>query len=158
VSDEEKLKAIQAAMKNVETAFGKGSIMRLGENVRADVAAISTGSLSLDLALGVGGIPRGRITEVYGNEMAGKTLLCLTVIASAQKLGGECVFIDAEHALSREWAAKIGVDVNRLIVHQPDYGEMGLQVADEMICSGGIDVIVVDSVAALVPKVILEGA
>ncbi len=120
MSNDEKLKAIQAAMKNVETAFGKGSIMRLGENVRADVAAISTGSLSLDLALGVGGIPRGRITEVYGNEMAGKTLLSLTVIANAQKLGGECVFIDAEHALTREWAEKIGVDVDRDIVHQPE--------------------------------------
>lgn len=154
----DKDKALDAALSQIEKAFGKGSIMRLGQdNAHVDIEAISTGSLGLDLALGIGGMPRGRIVEIYGPESSGKTTLALSVIAQAQKKGGTCAFIDAEHALDPSYAKKIGVDIENLLISQPDAGEQALEITDTLVRSGAIDVLVVDSVAALVPKAELEG-
>ncbi len=154
----DKDKALDAALSQIEKAFGKGSIMRLGQNNSvADIEAISTGSIGLDIALGIGGMPRGRIVEIYGPESSGKTTLALSVIAQAQKKGGTCAFIDAEHALDPAYAKKIGVDLENLLISQPDAGEQALEITDTLVRSGAIDVLVVDSVAALVPKAELEG-
>lgn len=154
----DKDKALDAALSQIEKAFGKGSIMRLGQdNAHADIEAISTGSLGLDLALGIGGMPRGRIVEIYGPESSGKTTLALSIIAQAQKKGGTCAFIDAEHALDPSYAKKIGVDIENLLISQPDAGEQALEITDTLVRSGAVDVLVVDSVAALVPKAELEG-
>lgn len=153
----EKDKALDAALSQIERAFGKGSIMRLGQNSHIDIEAISTGSLGIDIALGIGGMPKGRIIEIYGPESSGKTTLALSVIAQAQKKGGTCAFIDAEHALDPGYAQKIGVDIENLLISQPDAGEQALEIADTLVRSGAIDVLVVDSVAALVPKAELEG-
>ncbi|MFV0627397.1 MAG: recombinase RecA [Alphaproteobacteria bacterium] len=153
----EKDKALDAALSQIERAFGKGSIMRLGQNQHMDVEAISTGSLGVDIALGIGGLPKGRIVEIYGPESSGKTTLALSVVAQAQKKGGTCAFVDAEHALDPAYAKKIGVDIENLLVSQPDAGEQALEIADTLVRSGAIDVLVVDSVAALVPKAELEG-
>ncbi|MBQ8870825.1 MAG: recombinase RecA [Alphaproteobacteria bacterium] len=153
----EKDKALDAALSQIERAFGKGSIMRLGQNTNIDIEAISTGSLGIDIALGIGGLPKGRIIEIYGPESSGKTTLALSVIAQAQKKGGTCAFIDAEHALDPSYAKKIGVDIDNLLISQPDAGEQALEIADTLVRSGAIDVLVVDSVAALVPKAELEG-
>ncbi|MEW5913663.1 MAG: recombinase RecA [Thermodesulfobacteriota bacterium] len=151
-------KAIEAALKQIERNFGKGAIMRLGSgDVAVDVAAISTGSLGLDIATGVGGVPRGRITEIYGPESSGKTTLALHVIAEAQKAGGVAAFVDAEHALDVNYARKLGVKADDLLVSQPDTGEQALDIAEILVRSGGVDVLVVDSVAALVPRAELEG-
>jgi len=153
----EKDKALEAALSQIERAFGKGSIMRYGQDTKIDIEAISTGSLGIDIALGIGGLPKGRIVEIYGPESSGKTTLALSVIAQAQKKGGTCAFIDAEHALDPSYAKKIGVDINNLLISQPDAGEQALEIADTLVRSGAIDVLVVDSVAALVPKAELEG-
>lgn len=153
----EKDKALDAALSQIERAFGKGSIMRLGQSTNIDIEAISTGSLGIDIALGIGGLPKGRIIEIYGPESSGKTTLALSVIAQAQKKGGTCAFIDAEHALDPSYAKKIGVDIDNLLISQPDAGEQALEIADTLVRSGAIDVMVVDSVAALVPKAELEG-
>ena len=153
---QEKLKALEATLGNIEKSFGKGSIMRLGAEAEK-MESISTGSIGLDYALGVGGLPKGRITEIYGPESSGKTTLALHVIAEAQKKGGIAAFIDAEHAFDRFYAAKLGVDIENLLVSQPDYGEQALEIAENLIRSGAIDVIVVDSVAALTPKSEIEG-
>jgi recombination protein RecA len=155
----EKNKALDAAMSQIERAFGKGSIMRMGAKPGADeqIEVISSGSLGLDLALGIGGLPRGRIVEIYGPESSGKTTLALHAIAEAQKRGGTCAFIDAEHALDPLYARKLGVDVDNLLISQPDAGEQALEIADTLVRSGAIDVLVVDSVAALVPRAELEG-
>ena len=153
----DKQKALEAALSQIERAFGKGSIMRMGQNESLNIEAISTGSLGLDLALGIGGLPCGRIIEIYGPESSGKTTLTLHVIAEAQKKGGVCAFIDAEHALDPVYARKLGVNVDSLLVSQPDAGEQALEIADTLVRSGGVDVVVVDSVAALVPRAELEG-
>ena len=153
----EKKKALEVAMSQIEKQFGKGSVMKLGECKQMDVEAISTGSLSLDIALGIGGIPRGRIVEIFGPESSGKTTLALHAIAEAQKNGGEAAFIDAEHALDPIYAKNLGVDIDNLIVAQPDTGEQALEIAEALIRSGAIDIIVVDSVAALVPKAEIDG-
>ena len=154
----EKGKALEAALSQIERAFGKGSIMRMGSKAQMeDIEVISTGSLGLDLALGIGGLPKGRIIEIYGPESSGKTTLALHCIAEAQKKGGTCAFIDAEHALDPGYARKLGVDVDNLLISQPDAGEQALEIADTLVRSGAIDVLVVDSVAALVPKAELEG-
>ena len=152
-----KLKALQAAMSKIEKDFGKGSIMRMGDEVVENVDVIPTGSIGLDLALGVGGYPRGRIIEIYGPESSGKTTLAITAIAEAQKQGGIAAFIDAEHAFDRFYAEKLGVDVDNLWISQPDNGEQALQIADQLISSSAIDILVVDSVAALTPKKEIEG-
>lgn len=157
-SPAEKNKALDAALAQIERAFGKGSIMKLsGEENKMEVEAISTGSLGLDIALGIGGLPRGRITEIYGPESSGKTTLALQVIAEAQKAGGTCAIVDAEHALDPSYAKKLGCDVDNLLISQPDTGEQALEIADTLVRSGAIDVLVVDSVAALVPRAELEG-
>ncbi|MDI9637898.1 recombinase RecA [Geitlerinema splendidum] len=154
----EKQKALEAALGQIEKAFGKGSVMRLGQRPAiSDVATVSTGSLGLDIALGIGGLPKGRIIEIYGPESSGKTTLSLHVVAEAQKAGGTCAFVDAEHALDPVYARKLGVDTDNLIISQPDAGEQALEIADTLVRSGAIDVLVVDSVAALVPKAELEG-
>jgi recombination protein RecA len=153
----EKQKALDAALGQIERAFGKGSIMKLGSDAKQEIEAISTGSLGLDLALGIGGLPRGRIIEIYGPESSGKTTLALQVIASAQKAGGHCAIIDAEHALDPSYAGKLGCDVASLLISQPDAGEQALEIADTLVRSGALDVLVIDSVAALVPKAELEG-
>src|SRR5512138_3220820 len=154
----ERDKAIDLAVSTIEKQFGKGSIMRLGDDQPApEVKVIPTGSLGLDIALGCGGLPRGRVVEVYGPESSGKTTLALHVVAEAQKLGGICAFIDAEHALDVSYARKLGVRTDDLLVSQPDHGEQALEIADMLVRSGAIDVLVVDSVAALVPKAELEG-
>ncbi len=153
----EKLKALQAAMAKIEKDFGKGSIMKLGDEKVADVEVIPTGSISLNAALGVGGYPKGRIIEIYGPESSGKTTLAIHAIAEAQKLGGIAAFIDAEHAFDRFYAQKLGVDIDNLLVSQPDNGEQALEIADQLIRSSAIDIIVVDSVAALTPKAEIEG-
>lgn len=153
----EKDKALDAALTQIERTFGKGSIMRLGQSTNIDIEAISTGSLGTDIALGIGGLPKGRIVEIYGPESSGKTTFALSVIAQAQKKGGICAFVDAEHALDPSYAKKIGVDIENLLVSQPDSGEQALEIADTLVRSGAIDVLVVDSVAALVPKAELEG-
>jgi recombination protein RecA len=156
--DDNKSKALAAALSQIEKQFGKGSIMKLGEHdVARDLQVISTGSLGLDLALGVGGLPRGRIVEIYGPESSGKTTLTLQVIAEAQKLGGTAAFIDAEHALDPQYARKLGVSVDDLLISQPDNGEQALEIADMLVRSGSVDVVVVDSVAALTPKAEIEG-
>jgi recombination protein RecA len=154
----DKTKALDAALTQIERAFGKGSIMKLGQNGTAvDIASISTGSLGLDLALGIGGLPKGRIVEIYGPESSGKTTLALHVIAEAQKKGGTCAFVDAEHALDPGYARKLGVNLDELLISQPDAGEQALEIADTLVRSGAIDVLVVDSVAALTPRAELEG-
>ncbi len=154
----DKEKALSAALSQIERAFGKGSIMRLGQRENAvEIPAISTGSLGLDIALGIGGLPRGRIIEVYGPESSGKTTLAQHVVAQAQKAGGKCAYIDAEHALDPGYAAKLGVNLDELLIAQPDTGAQALEIADTLVRSGAIDVLVVDSVAALVPKAELEG-
>lgn len=157
IMDANKEKALQAALSQIERQFGKGTVMRMGDKERVNVPAISTGSLGLDVALGVGGLPRGRIVEIYGPESSGKTTLTLQVIAEAQRKGGTCAFVDAEHALDPIYAEKLGVNVDDLIVSQPDTGEQALEVADMLIRSGAVDVLVVDSVAALTPKAEIEG-
>ena len=154
---QDKKAALETVMARIERECGKGSIMRLGENAAMNVSAVSTGSLSLDFALGIGGIPRGRITEIYGPESSGKTTIALHVIAEVQKQGGEAAFIDAEHALDPVYAKKLGVDINNLLVSQPDCGEQALEIAETLVNSGAIDIIVVDSVAALVPRQEIEG-
>ena len=157
-SSMDKSKALSAALSQIERQFGKGSVMRLGKNDKAlDVEVISTGSLGLDIALGVGGLPRGRVVEIYGPESSGKTTLALHTIAEAQKKGGICAFVDAEHALDPVYARKLGVNVDDLLISQPDAGEQALEIADTLVRSGAIDVLVVDSVAALVPRAELEG-
>jgi len=153
----DKNKALDAALGQIERAFGKGSIMRLGGRGDETIEVIPSGSLSLDLALGIGGLPRGRIIEIYGPESSGKTTLALHAIAEAQKRGGTCAFIDAEHALDPSYARKLGVDIDNLLISQPDGGEQALEIADTLVRSGAIDVLVVDSVAALVPRAELEG-
>ena len=154
----EKAKALQAALAQIEKQFGKGSIMRLGEGEKIeDIQVVSTGSLGLDIALGVGGLPRGRVVEIYGPESSGKTTLTLQVIAQMQKVGGTCAFIDAEHALDVQYAAKLGVDLQELLISQPDTGEQALEIVDALVRSGSVDLVVIDSVAALTPKAELEG-
>jgi len=154
----QKLESIKMAMEQIEKQFGRGSIMRFGEGTgKLDISVISTGCLPLDLALGVGGLPRGRIIEIYGPEASGKTTVCLSTIAQAQKHGGVAAFIDAEHALDPQWAERIGVKLDELLISQPDTGEQALEIAESLIRSGGIDVLVIDSVAALVPRAEIEG-
>ena len=153
----EKKKALEMAMSQIEKQFGKGSVMKLGEFKAMEVEAIPTGALSLDMALGIGGVPRGRIIEVFGPESSGKTTLALHIVAEAQKMGGEAAFIDAEHALDPVYAKKLGVDIDNLIVSQPDTGEQALEITESLVRSGALDVVVVDSVAALVPKSEIEG-
>ena len=150
-------KAVEAALANIEKKFGKGSIMRLGERDVSDIPAISTTSLSLDAAVGVGGVPRGRIVEIYGPESSGKTTLALHIVAEAQKAGGVAAYIDAEHAMDAEYAKKLGVDIDQLLISQPDSGEQALEIAEALVRSNGVDVIVIDSVAALVPRAELDG-
>jgi len=158
IMDENKSKALMAALSQIEKQFGKGSIMRLGESeVAKDIDVVSTGSLGLDIALGIGGLPRGRVVEIYGPESSGKTTLTLSVIAQAQKLGGTAAFIDAEHALDPQYAQKLGVNVQELLISQPDNGEQALEIADMLVRSGSVDVVVIDSVAALTPKAEIEG-
>ena len=153
----DKQKALETAMAQIEKAYGKGSIMRLGENQGIAVEAVPTGSLGLDLALGIGGVPRGRIIEIYGPESSGKTTLALHILAEAQKLGGEAAFIDAEHALDPNYAKALGVDIDSMLISQPDTGEQGLEICEALVRSGAVDVVVVDSVAALTPKAEIEG-
>src|SRR6187200_1075065 len=150
-------RAVEAALANIEKKFGKGSIMRLGEREVSDIPAISTTSLSLDAAVGVGGVPRGRIVEIYGPESSGKTTLALHIVAEAQKVGGVAAYIDAEHAMDAEYAGKLGVNIDQLLISQPDSGEQALEIAEALVRSNGVDVIVVDSVAALVPRAELDG-
>src|SRR3989475_1335202 len=155
---DERTKAIDLAFAQIEKQFGKGSIMRLGsKEAIVPIAVIPTGAISFDAALGVGGFPRGRVVEIFGPESSGKTTIALQVIAQAQKAGGMAAFVDAEHALDPIYAKKLGVDVDNLLISQPDYGEQGLEIADRLILSGALDVVVIDSVAALVPKGELEG-
>jgi recombination protein RecA len=156
--DMDKNKALDAALSHIERAFGKGSVMRLGQREKAvEAEVVSTGSLGLDIALGIGGLPRGRVVEIYGPESSGKTTLALHAVAQAQKAGGTCAFIDAEHALDPVYARKLGVDIDQLLISQPDTGEQALEIADTLVRSGAIDVLVIDSVAALVPQAELEG-
>src|SRR6187397_3391801 len=150
-------RAVEAALANIEKRFGKGSIMRLGEREVSDIPAISTTSLSLDAAIGVGGVPRGRIVEIYGPESSGKTTLALHIVAEAQKAGGVAAYIDAEHAMDADYAGKLGVDVDQMLISQPDSGEQALEIAEALVRSNGVDVIVIDSVAALVPRAQLDG-
>ena len=158
LAQEGKLKALQAAMAKIEKDFGKGSIMKLGDQHIENVEVIPTGSIALDVALGVGGYPKGRIIEIYGPESSGKTTLAIHAIAEAQKQGGIAAFIDAEHAFDRFYAAKLGVDVDNLWISQPDNGEQALQIADQLISSAAVDIVVIDSVAALTPKSEIEGS
>ncbi|WP_273543437.1 recombinase RecA [Sneathiella sedimenti] len=153
----DKKKALEAALSQIDRAFGKGSVMRLGQQEALDVAAIPTGSLGLDIGLGIGGLPKGRVIEIYGPESSGKTTLALHVVAEAQKQGGTCAFIDVEHALDPVYARKLGVNIDELLISQPDTGEQSLEITDTLVRSGAIDVLVVDSVAALVPQAELEG-
>ena len=155
--DSNKQKALDAALSQIERQFGKGSIMRMGEEAREVIPSISTGSIGLDVALGIGGLPKGRIVEIYGPESSGKTTLTLSVIAEAQKTGATCAFIDAEHALDPQYAEKLGVNIDEMLVSQPDTGEQALEIADMLVRSGSVDVIIVDSVAALTPKAEIEG-
>jgi recombination protein RecA len=158
MATEDKSRALAAALAQIEKQFGKGSIMRMSDNqITENLQVISTGSLGLDLALGVGGLPRGRVVEIYGPESSGKTTLCLQVVAEAQKLGGTCAYIDAENALDPQYAQKLGVKVDELLISQPDTGEQALEICDMLVRSSGVDVIVIDSVAALVPKAEIEG-
>src|SRR3989338_9153983 len=156
--DDNKSKALAAALAQIEKQFGKGSIMRMGDgSIGEDIQAVSTGSLGLDIALGIGGLPRGRVVEIYGPESSGKTTLTLQVIVEMQKLGGTAAFIDAEHALDPQYAQKLGVNVADLLISQPDTGEQALEIVDMLVRSGGVDMVVVDSVAALTPKAEIEG-
>ncbi|OEY97612.1 recombinase RecA [Acinetobacter qingfengensis] len=155
--DDNKAKALNAALSQIEKQFGKNTVMRLGDETVQPVEAISTGSLTLDIALGIGGLPKGRIIEIYGPESSGKTTMTLQAIAQCQKAGGTCAFVDAEHALDPEYAKKLGVDIDNLLVSQPDNGEQALEIADMLVRSGAIDLIVIDSVAALTPKAEIEG-
>jgi recombination protein RecA len=156
--DENKSKALAAALSQIEKQFGKGSIMRMGDtDIGADIQSVSTGSLGLDIALGIGGLPRGRVVEIYGPESSGKTTLTLSVIAQMQKLGGVAAFIDAEHALDPQYAQKLGVNVAELLISQPDTGEQALEIADMLVRSGSVDIVVIDSVAALTPRAEIEG-
>ncbi|TNC94487.1 MAG: recombination protein RecA, partial [Stygiobacter sp.] len=150
-------KALEAAVSQIERAFGKGSIMKMGQKETVETEVVSTGSLGLDIALGIGGLPRGRIIEIYGPESSGKTTLALHVLAEAQKKGGTCAFIDAEHALDPSYARKLGVNLDDLLISQPDAGEQALEICDTLVRSGAVDVLVIDSVAALVPRAELEG-
>ncbi|MBX9646686.1 MAG: recombinase RecA, partial [Xanthobacteraceae bacterium] len=157
-SSMDKTKALSAALSQIERQFGKGSVMKLGKNDRSmDIETISSGSLGLDIALGVGGLPKGRVVEIYGPESSGKTTLALHTVAEAQKKGGICAFIDAEHALDPVYARKLGVNIDELLISQPDTGEQALEICDTLVRSGAVDVLVIDSVAALVPKAELEG-
>jgi recombination protein RecA len=151
------MSAIESTIKSIQTKFGEGSIMKLGETPKVDIGAISTGSLGLDMALGIGGVPRGRIIEIFGPESSGKTTLALHIVAEAQKLGGICAYIDAEHAMDPDYATKLGVKINDLLISQPDTGEQGLEITESLVRSGKIDVVVIDSVAALTPKDEIEG-
>jgi len=153
----EKFKALKLTMDKIDKDFGKGSVMMMNERVEVEQAVISTGSIGLDVALGIGGLPKGRVVEIYGPESSGKTTIAIHVIAEAQKKGGMCAFIDAEHAFDSVYAKKLGVDIDNLLISQPDYGEQALEIADRLILSGALDVVVIDSVAALVPKSELEG-
>lgn len=157
MDNENRNKSLEAAVGLIEKNFGKGSIMKLGSKTNIEIESISTGSLGLDIALGIGGVPKGRIVEIYGPESSGKTTLATHIIAESQKLGGNCAFIDAEHCLDPAYAKKLGVKLEELLISQPDTGEQGLEIADSLIKSGGIDVLVIDSVAALVPRAELEG-
>lgn len=157
MSNAEKLKALKLTMDKIDKDFGKGSVMIMGEKGHVEQEVISTGSLGLDVALGIGGLPKGRVIEIYGPESSGKTTIATHVIAEAQKKGGMCAIIDAEHAFDSSYAKKLGVDIDNLLISQPDYGEQGLEIADRLILSGALDVVVIDSVAALVPKGELEG-
>lgn len=157
MSNAEKLKALKLTMDKIDKDFGKGSVMIMGEKAQVEQEVISTGSLGLDVALGIGGLPKGRVVEIYGPESSGKTTIATHVIAEAQKKGGMCAFIDAEHAFDSAYAQKLGVDIDNLLISQPDYGEQALEIADRLILSGALDVVVIDSVAALVPKSELEG-
>jgi len=157
MSNAEKLKALKLTMDKIDKDFGKGSVMIMGEKTQVEQEVISTGSLGLDVALGIGGLPKGRVVEIYGPESSGKTTIATHVIAEAQKKGGMCAFIDAEHAFDSAYAQKLGVDIDNLLISQPDYGEQALEIADRLILSGALDVVVIDSVAALVPKSELEG-
>jgi recombination protein RecA len=157
MSSNEKLKALKLTLDKIDKDFGKGSVMMMNEKGEAHQEVISTGSIGLDVALGIGGLPKGRVVEIYGPESSGKTTLAIHVIAEAQKKGGICAIIDAEHAFDSAYAQKLGVDVDNLLISQPDYGEQGLEIADRLILSGAVDVVVIDSVAALVPKAELEG-
>ena len=156
-ANSDKKKALETAIAKIEKDYGKGTIMRLGDDIPVNVEAVSTGSLSLDLALGIGGVPRGRIIEIYGPESSGKTTLALHIVAEAQKKGGEVAFVDAEHALDPTYAAAIGVDIDSMLVSQPDTGEQALEITDALVRSGAVDVVVVDSVAALTPRAEIEG-
>jgi len=155
--DDNKSKALTAAVGQIEKQFGKGAIMRLGDNQAMDIEAISTGSLTIDIALGIGGLPCGRVVEIYGPESSGKTTLTLQVIAEAQRKGKTCAFVDAEHALDPVYAEKLGVNIDELLVSQPDTGEQALEICDMLVRSGAVDVVIVDSVAALTPKAEIEG-
>jgi recombination protein RecA len=157
MSNAEKLKALKLTMDKIDKDFGKGSVMLMNERSQEPMEVVSTGSIGLDVALGIGGLPRGRVVEIYGPESSGKTTIATHVIAEAQKKGGMCAIIDAEHAFDSAYAQKLGVDVDNLLISQPDYGEQGLEIADRLILSGALDVVVIDSVAALVPKGELEG-
>ena len=157
MSNAEKLKALKLTMDKIDKDFGKGSVMMMNEKATVEQGVISTGSIGLDVALGIGGLPKGRVIEIYGPESSGKTTLAIHVIAEAQKKGGMCAFIDAEHAFDSNYAQKLGVDIDNLLISQPDYGEQALEIADRLILSGALDVVVIDSVAALVPKSELEG-
>ena len=157
IDNTEKKKALDLTLSQIEKQFGKGSIMRLGEDAKLNIDVIPTGSLDLDIALGVGGIPRGRIIEIFGPESSGKTTVSLHMIAESQKLGGIAAFIDAEHALDPSYAKRLGVDIENLIISQPDTGEQALEIAEALVRSGAVDIVVVDSVAALVPKAEIEG-
>ena len=154
----DKKAALETAITRIEKEYGKGTIMKLGENTQMNVSAVSTGSIALDVALGIGGVPKGRIIEIYGPESSGKTTVALHVVAEVQKLGGEAAFIDAEHALDPVYAKNLGVDINNLLVSQPDSGEQALEIADALVHSGAIDVIVIDSVAALTPQQEMSGS
>jgi recombination protein RecA len=153
----DKQKALESALAQIERSFGKGSIMKLGSTPTLDIAAISTGSIGLDVALGIGGLPKGRIIEIYGPESSGKTTLALHVLAEEQRTGGICAFVDAEHALDPVYAKKLGVDIDELLISQPDTGEQALEITETLIRSGAVSVVVIDSVAALTPKAELEG-
>src|SRR6188508_832285 len=158
MEDSNRKKALSAALSQIEKQFGKGSVMRLGEHpANNDIEVVSTGSLGLDVALGVGGVPRGRVVEVYGPEASGKTTLTLSIIAQAQKMGGVAAFVDAEHALDPVYAEKLGVNVKELLISQPDTGEQALEITDMLVRSGAVDIVVIDSVAALTPKAEIEG-
>ena len=157
MSNADKLKALQLTLDKLEKSYGKGTVMKLGDNAVEAIESISTGSISLDIALGIGGLPKGRVIEIYGPESSGKTTLAIHAIAEAQKKGGIAAFIDAEHAFDKFYASKLGVDIENLLISQPDNGEQALEIADNLIRSGAIDIIVIDSVAALVPKAEIEG-